>query len=323
MATLHHSSSDAALGKRRRSTHQTFIHTKTIGNVINKVKLPSNRELVDLPVSATVEQAFDLLLAEEILSLPVYRIKDNQKVYVTIVSVLDLLKLYASHTADSDFFEHPLGEAIGQTDESSRLVTVRPSDALSVVLELFSEHGAHRVLVQPDVAGQAPIFLSQMDLVKYLQAHNHQLGTILDTTVPTLVERGIERRHKPVDIDSITFKTTAVSAFVQLAKHPHINAVPIVDDDGVLVGDLSPEDLRGLNKPRLQQLDKPVLMFLKASHGDLFPPFTCHSRFTLSQLMASMVLRNARRLWWVDVDGLIKGIVTLTDVLGAFTDDDQ
>ncbi|ORX54110.1 hypothetical protein DM01DRAFT_1383482 [Hesseltinella vesiculosa] len=322
MATLQQTATPP-LGQRRRSTHRTFIETKTVGNVINKVKPPSERYLVDLPITASVEQAFDVLLAEEILSLPVYRLDNNVKTYLTIISVLDLLKLYSRHKMDalpSDFFQHQLQEAMGNTDESSHLVTVSRSDGLKQVLSLFTEHGAHRVLVQPENEGDAPVLLSQMDLVRYFQAHNHHLGPILDATVPSLVVNG-QRLHKPQSMESITFKTKATDAFDQLARHPTINAVPIVDDDEVLVGDLSPEDLRGLNKERLQQLDRPVLMFLRDSHGELYPPFTCHARFTLSQLMASIVLRNAHRLWWVDVEGHVQGIITLTDVLGAFIND--
>lgn len=82
--------------------HPSFIATKTISNVLANVKpTPSNRQMVDLPISATIEEAFDVLLAEDILSVPVYRVneEDQTKVYVTIISVLDLLKLLSQHVS--------------------------------------------------------------------------------------------------------------------------------------------------------------------------------------------------------------------------------
>lgn len=69
-----------------------FVRSKSVGDVIQKVK-PDYQELLDLPVSATMEEAFDLLLAEDILSIPIY---DNEKNYVAIVSALDLLQLLSA-----------------------------------------------------------------------------------------------------------------------------------------------------------------------------------------------------------------------------------
>jgi CBS-domain-containing membrane protein len=226
---------------------------------------------------------------------------------------------------------------MGQTEESSRLVTVQYSDPLGEVLSLFSEHGAHRVLVsnsdKKNDPLHPPVLLSQMDIVRYLQAHNHHLGSILDVTVPDLVARSCARREKRLgeaarrmeqehhhQVPTVTFKTTAMKTFEQIAHDPSISALPIVDDEDCLVADIGPQDLRGLNKARLQELTKPVLMFLKSKHGDLIAPFTCHERFTLSQIMAAFVLRKAYRLWWVDQDGHIQGVITMTDVLGSFLD---
>ncbi|CAO3645726.1 unnamed protein product [Cunninghamella blakesleeana] len=333
MATLQHSSDvPFNFGTRRNSTH-SFINSKTVSNVITKIKVPTSRLLVDLPITSTIEEAFDLLLAEDILSVPVYKLIDNEKVYLTIVSVIDLLKLLSQHQSDvkTNFFQLQIKEAIGQTDESSKLVTVQYSDSLEYVISLFSEHGAHRVLVQQQ-QGQSPILLSQMDMIRYLQSHNHHLGSILDKTVPILVEKSLIRKQQQQQgedsssilfdekVTSINFKTTAMNAFLQIANNPHISSLPIVDDMNTLVGDISPQDLRGLNRHRLQELAKPVLMFLKSRNGDLYAPITVHHRFTLSQIMASIVLRKAYRLWWVDQDGHIKGVITLTDVLGSFLD---
>ncbi|KAI9308589.1 hypothetical protein BJ944DRAFT_236855 [Cunninghamella echinulata] len=335
MATLQHSSeAHFNFGTRRNSTHQSFINTKTVANVITKIKPPSSRQLVDLPVTSTIEEAFDILLAEDILSVPIYKLVDNKKIYLTIIGVIDLLKLLNQHQADAktNFFQLQILEAIGQTEESSKLVTVQLSDSLEYVLSLFSEHGAHRVLVQ-QTNEQQPILLSQMDVIRYLQSHNHHLGSILDETVPSLVEKSlIRKRHQSLlqnrhysdknqQVVSLNFKTTAMNAFLQIANNPHISALPIVDDINTLVGEISPQDLRGLNRDRLQELTKPVLMFLKSRNGDLYAPVTVHHRFTLSQIMAAIVLRNAYRLWWIDQDGHIKGVITLTDVLGSFLDD--
>lgn len=92
--------SNAVLPQRKKSVQGMFIASRTVVNVLAKVKPPSNRRLVDLPSTATMEEAFDVLLAEDILSVPVYELQaDNTKKYLTIISVLDLLKLLSSHVS--------------------------------------------------------------------------------------------------------------------------------------------------------------------------------------------------------------------------------
>ncbi|KAI8366694.1 uncharacterized protein BYT42DRAFT_549776 [Radiomyces spectabilis] len=309
--------------RRRSSAHHSFISTKTVANVLSTIKQHPYRPLIDLPVRATIEETLDLLLAEDIISVPVYRCDNNKKHYITIVSALDLLKWLSNHTdletlqSTRDIMLSPLSEAIGMTDESSRLVTIRPTDSLESVIALLSNN-SHRVLVQGE---NTPVLLSQMDIVKYLHSHNHQLGAaILDLTVPTIVEKALARRHHDQSVISINFKTTALDAFVEMA-HRQIGALPIVDDTDTLVADISPKDLRGLNRNRFDTLAKPVIIYLKTSHGELCPPFTCHERFTLSQIMAAFVLRKAQRIWWCNQDGRLNGVITLSDFLGTFIDE--
>lgn len=79
------------------SAFSQFVKSKSVGDVLQKVK-PGNNEVVlfDLPVTSTMEQAFDLLLAEDILTIPIYEMEGNKKKYVAIVSALDLLKLLSA-----------------------------------------------------------------------------------------------------------------------------------------------------------------------------------------------------------------------------------
>lgn len=99
MATLQQSSDvHFSFGTRRNSTH-SFISNKTVANVITKIKPPTSRQLVDLPVTSTIEEAFDILLAEDILSVPIYKMVDNKKIYLTIIGVIDLLKLLGQHVS--------------------------------------------------------------------------------------------------------------------------------------------------------------------------------------------------------------------------------
>ncbi|CEP13928.1 hypothetical protein [Parasitella parasitica] len=292
---------------------QRFISTKTVGDVLNKVK-PAHRDLLDLPLTSTMEDAFDLLLAEDILSVPIYYTEGNEKKYVAIVSALDLLKLLSTKVSvetlqtKSETLLMQLCEAI---PISEPLTILKSTDSLDQLLSLLSIERVHRVLVRQSHSANL-VLLSQMDLIRFFQANNHHIGSsALDLSVDEIKSSGIR--------SSINFKCTAVEAFLKLAADEHISALPIVDDNNDLIGEISAQDLRGLNRNRWDTLLKPVVMYLKACHGDLYAPLTCHNRFTLSQIMSAFVLRKAHRLWWMDYEtGELKCVITLTDILSTF-----
>ncbi|KAI9344773.1 hypothetical protein BD770DRAFT_328789 [Pilaira anomala] len=304
-----------------KDTLLEFIQSKNVGQVIEKVKPMSTRELLDLPCSCTMEKAFDFLLAHDILSVPIYRTNDKgEKEYITIVSALDLLKLLSTKVSletlqsDRNVLLMPLSETIGMTEN---LNILKSTDPLEKLLHLFTTERTHRVLIQQQM--NQFILLSQMDLIRFFQSNNHQLGSsVLDLSV-----KDIKNIHAGVRSE-LNFKSTAAEAFLKLAGDHSISSLPIVDDNDDLIGEISPQDIRGLNRDRWDSLSKPVVMYLKASHGDLYRPLTCHDGFTLSQIMSAFVLRKAYRLWWTDLNtGELKGVITLTDILSTFASHHQ
>lgn len=200
----------------------------------------------------------------------------------------------------------PLREAINHTEH---LTILNSTDSLKELLELFSVHRMHRVLIRQQ---SELVLISQMDLIRFFQAFNHQIGSVL-------LDLPINELHASAIKAKLNYKCTAAEAFLKLAADDMVTSLPVVDDSDDLIGEISAQDLRGLNRTRWDTLLKPVVMFLKTSHGDLTPPLTCHDRFTLSQVMTSFVLRNTRRLWWVDYEtNELKAVITLTDLLTTF-----
>ncbi|KAG2228556.1 hypothetical protein BDF21DRAFT_444319 [Thamnidium elegans] len=298
---------------KNKDTFDQFIQSKNVGDVIQKVK-PTYRDLLDLPSSSTMEEAFDFLLAEDISSVPIYH-TDTQgvKEYIAIVSALDLLKLLSTKVSvetlqsNSDALLMPLSDTIGMTE---KLCILKSSDSLDKLSQLFSFKRVHRVLIQQN--NDTFVLLSQMDLIRFFQSFNHQLGSsVLDLSIKDIKHSGVR--------SELNYKSTAAEAFLKLAADDTISALPIVDDNSELIGEISAKDLRGLNLDRWDSLSKPVVMYLKVSHGDLYRPLTCHDGFTLSQIMTAFVLRKAYRLWWTDMNtGELKGVITLTDILSTF-----
>lgn len=189
---------------------------------------------------------------------------------------------------------------------SEHLTVLKSTDSIVKLIQLFTIE--HRVLVEQN---QNYVLLSQVDLIYYLQLENHHLGsTLLDLSVSEIKSLGIHSKEN--------YKITAIDAFLKLGVDNRLSALPIVDDLGDFVTELSASDLRGLNKKRWSSLKKPVIMYLKESHGELLPPKTCHDQFTLSQVLSAFSLRKANRLWWMDGQGQLQGVVTLTDIISTF-----
>ncbi|KAI9261747.1 hypothetical protein BY458DRAFT_534655 [Sporodiniella umbellata] len=287
--------------------YQNFINSTLVEDLIQKVKpAEQQRTLIDLPDTATVEEALDLLLAQDIRSIPIYQLNDTKK-YIKIVSALDLLRLLCTQVKEQNMHEDVLNLTLKEANSSNEsLNIIRSTDTIKKLIQLFTTE--HRVLVKQQ---ESYILLSQTDLIYYFQSENHRLGSkILDLSVSDIKKPGI--------LSTGNYKTSAIEAFLKLGGDSRLSALPIIDDFGEFISELSASDLRGLNRERWSSLKKPVIMYLKESHGELMSPKTCHDQFTLSQVLSAFALRKANRLWWVNSQNQLQGVITLTDIICTF-----
>ncbi|CAG8838348.1 25876_t:CDS:2 [Gigaspora margarita] len=349
------------------SQHINFVKGQTVGAVRNSKQ--ETHTLIEIPITATIEEVFDVLLAENILSIPVYRLWRGHKRPVAIVNVTDLVafvclqpifdnddvngnnsdsndhRIYEGNDdggtnldRKSSFLQKPIGELIGLTPESTHLTICHSEDSLAYLLDLFTRRQIHRVLVtdkttmeDPDVGEvineeeTQPCFISQTDVVRFLFQNNHRLGKILDTMASDVINKAIkvsetltfERQNLLRQPSSVTIHDQALAAFRKIHQD-EVSAVAVVNDDGSIVSEVSAADLRGLNRERLSDLKKPVIMFLVSCKGTLIKPFTCHGKFTLSQVMAGILTSKTHRAWVVDEDDVPIGVITLSDILAMF-----
>ncbi|KAF9135403.1 hypothetical protein BGW39_003200 [Mortierella sp. 14UC] len=337
------------------SLHSQFLETHTVADVLSEKK--QDHALIDIQVTATVEKVFETLLANDILSVPVYRKFNNRKDYVAIIDAFDLLSTLeeqglSSETTTSlntEFLSMPVAILVGMTKSSSKLWTCQPSLSLRELIELFTKHRVHRILVLEDIPVRtdqadsddntaleqeqqarqpaAGRLVSQTDVVRYLLEHNHQLGSILDMTADQAA--GCALRYAEEYLDETTakkLKRTPVSITIQsqawdaLQKMStsHATCVAVVDSDGALVAEMSAEDLRGINPNRIEDLHRPVLVYLKTSQGSLKKPLSCRAKFSLGQLMSGVVLHHGHRSWLIDEEDRPVGCITLSDILAVY-----
>ncbi|XP_059643469.1 SNF1-related protein kinase regulatory subunit gamma-like PV42a isoform X4 [Cornus florida] len=274
-----------------------------------------------------------------------------RKHYIGMVTMLDVL----SHIADDDFsnidqkMSVPVSSIIGHCLESLSLWTLNPNTSIIDCMEVFSK-GIHRVLVPIDshvenVAGVELVesassyqMLTQMDLVRFLMQYHCQ------SELNRVMSRPVRQLGALCDtIFAVTDRTSVIEA-IKCMRAGSLNAIPIVESSNSveedlhgqlingngrkLVGTFSSTDLRECRFPQLQSgLPQSVLEFTeKLSANPLCSGsdqqgnspkelVTCFTGSWLGEVIDKAVSKHVHRVWVVDEQGLLVGIVSLTDMI--------
>ncbi|KAJ4845517.1 hypothetical protein Tsubulata_013039 [Turnera subulata] len=249
----------------------------------------------------------------------------------------------------------PVSSIIGHCLEGLSLWTLSPSTSILDCMEVFSK-GIHRALVPvdgqmdnvsgPELMESASSYrmLTQMDLVKFLKDHasDHPLKGILSRSVRDL---GAANEN----VFAIGSRTRVIDA-IRCMREGLLNAVPIVlGSDSLeeesknlingkgkkLIGTFSATDLRGCHLSALETwLPLSALEFTEAVSS--FPLFadvpagtpntssrelvTCYLESPLGEVLDKAVTKHVHRIWVVDHQGFLVGLVSLTDMIRVLRD---
>ncbi|XP_068636421.1 SNF1-related protein kinase regulatory subunit gamma-like PV42a [Aristolochia californica] len=244
----------------------------------------------------------------------------------------------------------PVSSIIGHCIEGLSLWTLNPNTSILDCMEVFSK-GIHRALIPLEslvgnVAGvelteSSPGYrmLTQMDVIAFLKAHEIELAELLS--------------HSVGDLGAITETVFAVDNHtkvidaIKCMKNAALNAVPIVEASRAygeehkelingrgrkLIGTFSATDLRGCPITQLQSwLTLNVVEFkervamgprvesgtdaggLAGSSAKIL--VTCSYDSSLAKVITKAVEGHVHRVWVVDSQGLLTGLIALTDIL--------
>jgi CBS domain-containing protein len=277
-----------------------------------------------------------------------------RKHYIGMVTMLDILAHIADDDVmnggdnSSDLDQKmavPVSSIIGHSLEGLNLWTLNPNTSVLDCMEVFSK-GIHRALVPTDsqmdnISGvelveSAPSYqmVTQMDLLKFLKDHTSELKGITSRSVGEL---GAVNQN----VYAITDRTRVMDA-IKCMRVALLNAVPIVtaswDEDHKqlingrgrkLIGTFSSTDLRGSHLSTLQTwLPLTALEFTQEiSNSPLFSSnvaetsprqlVTCRLDSTLDEIMNNVIIKHVHRVWAVDEQGTLLGLVSLTDVISV------
>jgi hypothetical protein len=176
----------------------------------------------------------------------------------------------------------------------------------------MSHFHQQRALINSD---PTPNIISEIDLARFLTQHFDLFSSQLDITIEELLT------HQPTLFQTpttIPLHKTAWDAFQKL-NEAHVDALAIVDRYGEIITECTAADLSGLNPKRLEELHRPILVYLRSRTGGKLPiPFTCRKSFTLSQCLAGIVRFNVHHVWILDDEDIPIYELTLRNILSLF-----
>ncbi|XAR50542.1 hypothetical protein NMG60_11004893 [Bertholletia excelsa] len=281
-----------------------------------------------------------------------------RKHYIGMVTMLDILAHIAGDCMDAtredpSVLEQrmavPVSSVIGHCLESLSLWTLNPNTSVADCMEVFSK-GIHRALVPLDsnmenIAGVELVesassyrMFTQMDLLRFLKAHETELTGVMSRTV-------LEIGGVSDTVFGITHRAKVIEA-IKSMKTASLNAVPVVEAlTGIeedprqlinasspklakgrrLVGTFSSTDLRSCpTSQMLSWLHAGVLEYREKLPTSAGPEpaspkelVVCHPDSTLGQVINQAVTRHVHRIWVVARLGMVDGIVSLTDMIRA------
>jgi len=288
------------------------------------------RPIVWVSSTCNLEDTLQLLKIHKILSLPVVDLPKNECIGTVDVMDITLYLVATFPSVDSITYEalnrmewagrkFLVDTTVGQVIAFSK--TWNPSDlpnypvkittSLVQLLEIFS-FGVHRVPVISD-DNKVINFISQTDLLRFFSENLYLLGE-RGIGKKTLDELGIGRTSVYfVRSDAMTLLTLSVIS----AKK--VSALPVLDKDtGKLVATFSASDLRGMGPEDLPHLLQPLLQFLATHNLKSLYPLTCKVTDTFEYVMCKLAATKVHRVWVVDDNLQLVGVVSLTDVMYPF-----
>eukprot|EP00211_Chloroparvula_japonica_P008069 CAMPEP_0119122392 /NCGR_PEP_ID=MMETSP1310-20130426/2661_1 /TAXON_ID=464262 /ORGANISM="Genus nov. species nov., Strain RCC2339" /LENGTH=306 /DNA_ID=CAMNT_0007112041 /DNA_START=52 /DNA_END=968 /DNA_ORIENTATION=- len=294
-----------------------FLQNKCVGDVLEG---KNTEKLLVLGADTTVAAALETFKENGIVAAPV-RDRESGDI-VAIIGVEDIL-LYvafasnlkagelpsASQLAESTSFDVAVQALVGATAESTRVWSVAREDNLRGLLEMFSK-GVHRVLVGENI-------LAQVDVGRFILKGRENIGDpILGAS---LANNGLANPAHTMDsLVRVSPATTALEAF-RIMGQKGLNALPVCEENGSLVTQLSASDLRGLDRASVAQLLEPVGKFLEGRYGAVVKPITVFPHDPTEKALTAMVGASVHRVWVIDAQNRATGVVSLTDVLCKFS----
>jgi len=279
-------------------------------------------EVVSVTSDVTLATTLDVLAAHNVTSAPIHSVSRGGSQW--LVGIIDIEKIlqvcvnvFRSDTGclDAVFFELTLEqlEKSGLLNFSEKWAPVIDTDSLFRVLMVFLM-GIHRVTVV-DESGRLIGLISQTDVMRLLASDPELLGE--RASAPALAF-GVPRAR----VETVLDTAVTVTALNRLVNDG-VSALAIMNPDtDAIVSSFSANHMKAFRADLLHQLTLPILEFLatRSKEQSLLVPSLSHEA-TLADVIAFLA-QGHHRVWLVDSDMKLYGLLTQSDVTLAICPSD-
>jgi len=298
-----------------------ILNTSTVGDIIF-----DKNELIEVTTDMKVEDAAELMKNRDIIAVPVF--DQNINAYVGILDIFEVMRFTTVGFFEQDVFKddhftefeyslESVGDLIKKSQNSRRIHVFESSDPIIMAIRQLSSTKYHALvkIFDEKTFKKSYRLLTRYDLVHFINKHSDKLARILDQRIN---EIGLVNPLGSTVV-SVSTKDKTSDGFLKMFYN-NIHAVAVVDELGVLVGNLSSSDLRGLSRENIDNIKLPPLEFLNSMQG-LFHPVTCKPESHLNEVINKSISAKVHRIWVTDSGEKPLGVVTFTDILKCFVED--
>ncbi|KAK3816497.1 MAG: hypothetical protein J3Q66DRAFT_283199 [Benniella sp.] len=283
--------------------------------------LPVSYRQIVLDTTLLVKKALSVLMQYNIVSAPLWdSTKRKFAGMLTATDFINLIQFYYSHSSYTAAIREMDQFQISQLRDVEKVIGVPPPELFSLhplqslydACQLLVESRAHRLpLVDVDSeTGEEMIVsvLTQYRILKFI-AMNYQDEKTLRQPLSEL-KIGIYTDLAVADL------STPVMSVIDMFVKRRISAVPIVDEEGVVLNVFETVDVMTLVKAGVyRDLDLCVAEALLRRPEDFMGVHTCTLNDSLSSIFGTIRKSQVHRLIVVDSENKLKGIVSLSDIM--------
>ncbi|KAM6188886.1 LOW QUALITY PROTEIN: 5'-AMP-activated protein kinase subunit gamma-1 [Sarcoramphus papa] len=299
-------------GEPHRGAYTTFMIHRCYDLI------PTSSKLVVFDTSLQVKKAFFALVTNGVRAAPLWDSKKQSFVgMLTITDFINILHRYYKSPMVQiyELEEHKIEtwREVYLQDSFKPLVCISPNASLFDAVSSLIRNKIHRLpVIDPD-SGNTLYILTHKRILKFLKLFIAEVPkpefmakTLEELQIGTYSNIAVVRTSTPIYV--------ALGIFVQ----HRVSALPVVDDSGRVVDIYSKFDVINLAAEKTyNNLDVTVTRALQHRSHYFEGVLKCYKHETLETIINRLVEAEVHRLVVVDESDVVKGIVSLSDILQA------
>lgn len=276
--------------------------------------LPKSAKVIVFDTQFLVRKAFTTLISNGIRSAPLWN--SDKKSLVGMITVTDFIMilkiLYENQKSMDELEEHTLSTwRVLLKEHTKPLCFVSPNASLLDAINILINNHIHRIPIVDEVTGDVLHILSQKRVLRFLFVYLSEFPEI-QFIRSKLQDLNIGTYD---NIETVSESTSVLEAFEKF-NAKCVSALPLVDENGVLIDVYAKHDVINLVAEKTYNNLKISLKEACSRKKVWMEKLQkCNKNITLYEALEIIVRSDSHRIFIVNEDNTLFGIVTLTDLL--------